>query len=373
MHTANPITAIELRHLLHQNPELMFKEFKTTEILYENLKQLLLIKILKPLETGLVIEYTVNNGDYILFRADIDALPILEKTNYEFASNNNLMHACGHDVHSSILYGFINEVVKMKINQNIIFVFQPAEEGGGGAEKIIRTGIFDKYKIKNAFALHVTDEYDFGTIATTSGELFASSVEIDLFAKGKSSHVAFPENGVDALRSMRLLLDEIDKAIASETKPILFGCGKIYGGTARNILPEDMKTECTLRTLSIERSKKVINKFNFIKSKIENATKAKIEIKLNAFYTEVVNDKNLYEKVKKHLKSEFNFIDCGLKMTAEDFGFFTKKYPSFMFWLGTSDGKRYGLHTPYFLPDDKIIKKGVEIYLSILNLYLTNK
>ena len=367
-----PLDAVELRHLLHQNPELMFEEFKTTSILFDNLSLISGLKILKPLETGLVVEYTINDGNYILFRADIDALPIQEQTNCSFSSENKFMHACGHDVHSSILYGFIKEVVDMKINQNMIFVFQPAEEGGGGAEKVIGTGVLENYNIKNAFALHVTDEYDFGTIASTAGELFASSVEVDIIVYGKSSHVAFPEKGIDSLKVLRLILDEVDKIIANEPKPVLFGCGKITGGAVRNILADSAKAECTLRTLSIERSKNIIKKFDLVKSIIEEKTKAKIDINLNAFYTEVVNDESLFNSAKSFLGKDYNFIDCGLKMTAEDFGFFTKKYPSFMFWLGTLQGERFGLHTPCFLPDDKIINKGIDIYLSILKLYLTN-
>ena len=367
-----PLDAVELRHLLHQNPELMFEEFKTTSILFDNLSLISGLKILKPLETGLVVEYTINDGNYILFRADIDALPIQEQTNCSFSSENKFMHACGHDVHSSILYGFIKEVVDMKINQNMIFVFQPAEEGGGGAEKVIGTGVLENYNIKNAFALHVTDEYDFGTIASTAGELFASSVEVDIIVYGKSSHVAFPEKGIDSLKVLRLILDEVDKIIANEPKPVLFGCGKITGGAVRNILADSAKAECTLRTLSIERSKNIIKKFDLVKFIIEEKTKAKIDINLNAFYTEVVNDESLFNSAKSFLGKDYNFIDCGLKMTAEDFGFFTKKYPSFMFWLGTLQGERFGLHTPCFLPDDKIINKGIDIYLSILKLYLTN-
>ena len=114
------LNPVELRHLLHQNPELMFQEFKTTEIIYDNLKLLPGIKISKPLETGLVVEYTKNDGEYLLFRADIDALPIQEKTNCSFSSKNNFMHACGHDVHSAILYGFIKYVIEQNVNQNLI-------------------------------------------------------------------------------------------------------------------------------------------------------------------------------------------------------------------------------------------------------------
>jgi N-acetyldiaminopimelate deacetylase len=361
------LSPVELRHRIHENPELMFTEFKTTQILFDNLSQLKNLKIHRPIETGLVVEYTVNDGSYLLFRADIDALPIKERTNWDFASTNDYMHACGHDVHSAILYGFIKEIVNKKIDRNIIFVFQPAEEGGGGAEKIISSGILDKFKIENAFALHVIDDYDFGTIASTSGLLFASSVEIDLQVIGKSSHVAFPEQGIDALKAMRKLLDKIDRVIASQEKPVLFGCGKIIGGIARNILADEIKVECTLRTLSIEKSKEIIEKISKEAKQIEQETNAKIFINLNAFYAEVNVDKELFNKLKSPLQNSYNFIDCGMKMTAEDFGFFTKKYPSFMFWLGTSNGVKHGLHSPYFLPDDKIIDKGIEIYLEILN------
>lgn len=283
------------------------------------------------------------------------------------------MHACGHDVHTSILYGFINYVVDKKFNQNIIFIFQPAEEGGGGAEKIIKSGILNGFNIKNAFALHVTDDYDFGTIASTPGILFASSVEIDIKIKGKASHVAFPEKGIDGIKVLRRYLNQIDKIISDSQKPVLFGCGKVSAGNVRNILAENATAECTLRTLSVEKSKEILNKFKDASKLIENDTDAKIELMYNAFYKEVNNDPELYTKVSKWLMNKYNFIDCGLKMTAEDFGFFTKRYPSFMFWLGTSLGEKFGLHTPYFLPDDKIIQKGIEIYSTILDNYQTNK
>ena len=368
--TLNPV---ELRHLLHQNPELMFREYKTTEILFENLKQINNIKIHKPLDTGLVIEYTVNQNSYLLFRADIDALPIKELTNCNFASQNNYMHACGHDVHSSILYGLIKSVVEKKVDQNIIFVFQPAEEGGGGAEKVILSGILNDFNIKYAFALHVTDDYDFGTIASTSGILFASSVEIDIQVKGKSSHVAFPENGIDSLRVLRNLLEEVDIIISNQKFPALFGCGKISGGSARNIIADLAMAECTLRTLSVEQSKKILNEIHESARRIEEKTKSQIEFKFNAFYTEVYNNPDLFSRISEMLIHGFTFIDCGMKMTAEDFGFFSKKYPSFMFWLGTSKGERFGLHTPYFLPDDSIIEKGIDIFNAILNFHANGK
>ena len=165
------MSPIELRHKLHASPELMFEEFETTRLLKQNIEKIPGVVIHTPTPTGLVIEYTVNSGDYLLFRADIDALPVVEETGIPFASANGKMHACGHDVHTAILYQFLKEVVK----QNLIFVFQPAEEGGGGADILIKTGLLDKFKITKAFALHVNDDFDAGVIASTKGTLFAAS------------------------------------------------------------------------------------------------------------------------------------------------------------------------------------------------------
>ena len=358
---------VELRHKLHQIPELMFREFETTRILKDAVSTLKGIKIHQPLETGLLVEYTVNEKPYFLFRADIDALPIKEETNFKFSSLNNYMHACGHDVHTSILYGFLKYIVENKIQQNILFLFQPAEEGGGGAKKIIESGVLNKFNIKNAFALHVTDEYEFGTIASTNGELFASALEADVEIFGKSAHVAFPENGIHSFNALREFLDEVDKLLAEKKEKIVFGYGKILSGEIRNIIPQYTRAECTIRTLCMEKSVGFFNELTEILEKIKQKTKINYKFTQGPLYSEVIVDKNLYEKYSKILSQNFNFIDCGYKMTGEDFGYFTKLYPSFMFWLGTSKGQKFGLHNPKFLPDDSIIDVGIEIYKKIVD------
>ena len=220
------LTPIQLRHKLHQFPEIAFKEFKTTELLIENITKLPgadKIKIHTPFPTGLLVEYQVKNDDqYLLFRADIDALPIKEETDIDYKSTNEFMHACGHDVHSSILYSFLIDVLENKPNQNILFLFQPAEEAGGGAMEFYNTGVFDQFQIKNAFALHVTDEYPVGTIASTSGVLFASALEIDIEFLGESAHVAFPAEGKNAFNALRKFLDRSDKLLNEIGEPFIF-------------------------------------------------------------------------------------------------------------------------------------------------------
>jgi N-acetyldiaminopimelate deacetylase len=345
----------------------MFEEFRTTKLLVDNISWLNNVEIFRPLETGLIAEYRINEGPYLLFRADIDALPIKEETGISFSSQNNCMHACGHDIHTSILYGLLKYVVENKINKNILFLFQPGEEGGGGAERIINSGILSNYNIEKAFALHVTDEYEQGVIASSPGILFASSFEVDIEFFGKSAHVAFPENGNNAFEALVLFLAKVKDLIKREEEKIIFGYGKVASGSVRNIVPAYAKIEATLRTLSRRKSEIFYDKINSLLNDIEKETGVKSKTTTGSLYTEVVVDKSLYEKCKKILAGKFEFIECGYKMTGEDFGFISKLYPSFMFWLGTRNGEQFGLHNPKFLPDDSIINTGIEIYKAILS------
>lgn len=360
------LTPIELRHSLHRNPELMFHEFETTNILKRNLEELKSIVIHQPLETGLVVEYTVDSGSYLLFRADIDALPIKEDTGVEFSSKNNFMHACGHDVHASILYGFIKYVTEAMPKRNIIFLFQPGEEGGGGAKKIIESKVLDQFNITKAFALHVTDEYELGTIASTPGVLFASAYEIDISIHGKSAHVAFPENGINSFDALRMFLDEIQNELRHSDDKIIFGYGRVESGTVRNIIPSYTKAECTIRALDSRKNEEFYKKIVSTLDKVKDKTGTSWSIDEGSLYSEVIVDEGLFRKMSEKLSKKHKFIDCGYKMTGEDFGFFSHLYPSFMFWLGTYRDSRYGLHTPRFLPDDSVIQTGIDILTDIL-------
>ncbi len=365
------LTAVELRHLIHQNPELAFHEFETTNLIVENIEKMpgsRFLKLHKPMPTGLLVEYTGGKEDeeYLLFRADIDALPIFEQNDVGFRSKNNYMHACGHDIHTAILYSLIQKVLNKKLNKNILFLFQPAEESGGGAIKYNNSGIFENYNIKYAFALHVNDEFEEGTIASTPGVLFASSLELDIIFIGVSSHVAFPANGKNAFNALRMFMNEIEKLKATPDEPFIFGAGKITAGEVRNILPGRARIEATVRGLSMNKVNGYLADLKSILNHVKTETGVNYLIKKGAAYPEVIVDKRLFNLARTNLSDNYKFVDCGLKMTGEDFGLFSQKYPSFMFWLGSSTGKRYGLHNPNFLPQDGLIEKGRDIFLKIL-------
>ena len=363
------ITPIQLRHTLHQNPELAFKEFNTTKLIINSINSLdssKRLKIYTPFPTGVLVEYKVNDDDYLLFRADIDALAIKEENEIKFKSKNDYMHACGHDVHTSILYSFLIAVLKTKPDKNILFLFQPAEEAGGGAMQFYKTGIFDQFKIKNAFALHVSDEFPVGTIASTAGVLFASALEVDIEFIGESAHVAFPSEGKNAFNAMRKFLDKKDVLVQNLDEPFIFGIGKYHSGDVRNITPGYAKLEGTIRGLSEKKVLWFLTEVEKVLNEIKVNTDVDFNLTKGAHYPEVIVDKILFENLSNKLAQKFDFINCGHTMTGEDFGFFSHKWSSFMFWLGTSTGEKYGLHNPCFLPPDEVIEIGKNVFREIV-------
>jgi len=363
------ISPIQLRHQLHRHPELAFEEFETTSTIIRSIKDIDgsdKLKLHTPMDTGILVEYKMNDDDYLLFRADIDALPIIEENEIDFKSTNDFMHACGHDVHTSILYSFLIDVLEKKPDKNILFLFQPAEEAGGGAMKFYSTDVFDQFKIRNAFALHVTDEYSLGTVASTPGVLFASALEIDIEFMGESAHVAFRNEGKNAFNALRIFLDEVEGLEIEYGESILLGLGKFKAGSVRNITPGRAKIEGSIRGLSVKVIEEFYTKMESVLSNVKSETGVDFSIVRGAQYPEVIVDENMYTKIQSLLSSENKFIDCGMKMTGEDFGFFSQKWPSFMFWLGTSKGEKYGLHNPKFLPPDEVIEIGKKILVKIL-------
>ena len=362
------LSPVELRHFLHSNPELSFKEYETSRILIKNIRGISDSLIIKTLVgTGILVEYRVNDSDYVLFRADIDALPIREQTDSEYKSRNEFMHACGHDVHTAILYGFIQWVVQNRVNQNSLFLFQPGEEEGAGAKKVVDSGILSDYRINSAYALHVTDEYPYASIATCTGSLFASSLELDIDFEGKSAHITQPEKGINVLHAVKLFLEEAEIISSKQKDKIIFGVGKINAGEARNIIPNYAHIETTIRGKDSESIVKLINELNSLSESIAHRTGTIIKFIEGKKYPDVNIDHKLLDKIKPVLSSKYAWIDCNMTYKAEDFGYYSQIYPSFYFWLGTFQNISYGLHSPCFLPPDSIIDVGIDIYKLIIS------
>ncbi len=361
---------IDVRHTLHQNPEKTMQEYETTEYLFRELSKVEGITLHRPFLLGLVSEYKVNDGDYLLFRADIDALNVREETGWVFASKNDCMHACGHDVHTAILYGLVLAVAEKKPNQNMLFFFQPAEEGGGGAQKTVDTGFFDRYAIRSSFALHVNDDYPFGSVATNDQVLFASASEIDVFFQGVGAHVAYPAEGKNTLLALRYFLDAVDRMPREVEKPFLFSAGKVVAGEVRNIQPAKAVINASMRTVSLEENARMFEQIEGMAEHIEKLTGVEIRLNRLSVYPEVKIDKTLYDRVIPKLAERYDVLPAPLKMVGEDFGVFSRRYPSMLFWLGTRREFYYPLHHPKYLPSDDIIPIGTQFLYDLFTSLL---
>jgi N-acetyldiaminopimelate deacetylase len=354
--SSESISPTELRHWMHQNPELSQQEHRITQLLEQEIRKISnLLIILKPLPTGLVVNYPGQTEDYFLVRADIDALPLKDGT----------MHACGHDLHTAILYSVIQQIVRCKSSQSCIFLFQPAEESGGGAKQILDSGVLESYSISRAMSLHVTDEYPLGTIAVKPGSLFSSSCEIDIEWQGKESHITRPDQGVNALQSLELFLQWIQ----SNPDPSVFmGVGRVQSGVIRNITPAQALLQGTIRAETAEQIDCFLHQIHQALEIQQRVSGASFQVKLGTRYPEVRVNPQLAEDFIDQVRSIVLVRSCDLKLTAEDFGFFTQTYPSLMFWLGaqTANQSPVGLHHPEFNPDDSVIALGARIWMKLL-------
>jgi len=364
---------VKLRHELHQVPELAFQEHKTKALIMNYLQELTFTDGVKDLfeihefEQSPAILVAFTNAkeaeDYQLFRADMDALPSDEATGCEYCSQHaGMMHACGHDVHMAVLLGLIQRVWIMRPKGNLLFLFQPAEEGKGGAQSILSEGIVQKYQISAAFALHVGSAMPVGTVSSKAGIFFGIPQEFDLTFTGKAAHVAFPEQGINALDCaldfMNGIRPDIEKL--KERDRVIFHVGKMTAGRIRNIIADECVLEGTHRSLS-KAAKDKMNELIYEHAELVAAKYgARAELQLLGSYDPVVNDAALLQRLQDQCTElGYQFLPAETVMTGEDFGFFTSLYPGLLFWLGS--GSAEPLHSPHFLPDDECINVGIDL------------
>lgn len=364
------------RHALHRIPELAYQEHQTQALLLDQIKSLIEGKpafetLVFEDMTGIVLFYHGAAGDesYRLFRADMDALPIGENTGAEYSSEiPGVMHACGHDIHMSVLMGFIARVAREMPAKNVIFLFQPAEEGAGGAERIIAKGILQKYSVSAAFALHSGSGMEVGEISSKAGIFFGIPQEFDLCFIGKSSHVAFPEHGVNALDCAAEFLIRMRKESAQLAlkERLIFHVGKMGGGSVRNSIADFCLLEGTHRTLSRAMKEELSALIDRVAAEIAEEYGAKYELEFLGSYDPVINDAALYEKLKQSSERlGYTFVEAETVMTGEDFGFFSSLYPSLLFWLGS--GCDHPLHSDKYLPMDESIAVGIDVFWELLS------
>jgi len=366
---------IEIRRDLHKIPELGFKEFKTQAFLLQYLSTLPQENVvIETWETGIFVKVKGTNPTKTIgYRADIDGLPIFEETDLPFSSNHEgQMHACGHDFHMSIALGVLTHFAKKPIKDDVLFMFQPAEEGPGGAEPMMQSNLMETYKPNMVIALHIAPEYPVGTIATKPGLLFANTSELFIDLKGKGGHAAYPHRTNDMVVAACQLVNQFQTIVARNVDPLdsaVITIGKITGGTVQNVIAEKARLEGTIRTLSAESMQRVKARIEALVEGMRVGYECEANIDYGSMYYQVNNDEQLTNEFMTFVEeqTDIELIRCKEAMTGEDFGYMLKDIPGFMFWLGVDS--EHGLHHSKLNPNEAAIPKAIEL----LTNYITYK
>ncbi len=366
---------IEFRRDLHQYPELGMEEVRTSAKIAEELSKLDLEVQTGIGKMGVVGLLKANReGRTILLRADMDALPLEEQTNLPFKSKNpGIMHACGHDIHTSILLGaakVLNEL-KEHINGNIKFVFQPAEEASptGGAKYMIEDGVLENPKVDAALALHVWN-IPLGKIALKAGPMMAQSDRIFITVKGSSAHASQPQHGIDAIVASGYIITALQTIVSRNLDPMesaVITIGKINGGTRYNVISDTVTMEGTVRIFDPIVADMIPKRIREVVNNVSLAFGCECELEYVKGYSLLSNDEKLTFEVVDSLKEaigEDNVIIAEKPSSGgEDFSAFTSRVPSVYFWLGmVSDlnKNKSTIHNPNLVVDEKCIPIGIK-------------
>jgi amidohydrolase len=367
-----------IREHLHANPELSFKEFTTSAFVIKQLEKLNIPYTSGLVKTGIVAEIRgEKKGEKVVaLRADMDALPIEEKNEVPYKSTNpGVMHACGHDVHTASLIGaakILNDL-KAHFGGTIKLIFQPGEEVlPGGASLMLNERILDEPKVNSAFAQHVFPSMETGKVGFKSGMYMASTDELYLSVKGKGGHAAMPADYINPLLVASDIMLNLHKEFMEKKYtdqdgnevPTVLAFGKIEGKGATNVIPEMVYIDGTFRTMNEKRREDAHQQMMNLVQEIAKKWRAEAEIKIVKGYPFLVNDPGVTEKARKaaeeYLGKE-NVEELPLRMTAEDFAYFSQVVPSCFYRLGTgnkSKGINSGVHTSTFDIDAQALKTG---------------
>ncbi len=352
--------AVNVREKLHQIPELSLSEEKTRDFIVSELKGLGYSP--KVIKTGCFVTATgQNKSKTIALRCDIDALPITEQTDCAFASKNGCMHACGHDGHTAMLLAVAKMLKDNKPKCNVRLIFQPGEEGFGGATQMIDGGAIEG--VDMIFAFHMCPELDEGKISSCAGAMFAGAVEFDVEFYGTESHVAMREKGVDALRSANEYISALYEIEKKYSPHVLLHAGKISSGTARNVVSNYAKVECTFRFFDYERKEAVMMDVASMLVKIDNKLNTQHRLTVNAVYDPVINGGIALAELKRVV----DVIECEPRFTAEDFSAYLLKTEGCMAWLGCKTEKySYPLHSSRFGFENTALAYGLGAYKKLI-------
>ncbi|HPZ07274.1 MAG TPA: amidohydrolase [Candidatus Eremiobacteraeota bacterium] len=372
---------ISWRRLIHQYPETGFKEKKTASLVEDCLKSFG-IEYFRVASTGIVgLIKGGGTGKTVALRADMDALSIQEQNDVSYASKiPGVMHACGHDAHTAILIGTAKILSEKRnlLKGNVKLIFQPAEEGPGGALPMIEAGVLDNPSVDAVFALHMASDLDTGKIGLTYGQTHAASSKFIIVLKGRAGHISKPHKGVDAIIMAAEVIQALQRIRTRQVDPmetVLIGIGRIKGGDRYNIIPERVEIEGTLRTLSMEVHKKIPALMEKAISCITSSMGGEYELTFVEGYPGGINHPDTTKFVEncgvKLLGRDKIEIISKPSMGGEDFSCFLQKVPGTFIRLGGGgENYKYSLHHPKFDINEDSLVIGAALFCQIVFEFL---
>jgi hippurate hydrolase len=395
---SNANEILNLYKHLHENPELSWQEYKTSDLLAKKMEELGFSVTKRFAKTGVVSIYKNGDGPTLMIRADMDGLPVQEKTGLDYASRARtlnmdktevyVMHACGHDIHMAVAFGTAKELInnRNKWSGTLMIIFQPAEERGQGSAKMLEEGLFEKFPRPDYnLALHVGSSLPAGSVAYSKGYAMANVDMADITVYGVGGHGAYPHTAKDPILLASNIISALQTIVSRELDPLepaVVTVGSIHGGFKHNIISEEVKLQLTLRSYTDDVREKIISKIKRI-IRGEAISMGIPEdrmptLKLRDEYTPALyNTPDFVDIVIKHIKNsigENNVFEASPVMGGEDFGRFGRvepKIPTFLFWIGGPSLSDWGKfkkgeisiptnHSPLFAPDPvPTLKTGV--------------
>jgi amidohydrolase len=366
---------IEVRHHLHAHPELSYQEFETSKFVQQKLSEYNIPFEVKA-TTGVIGLIKGKNPDsrIIALRADMDALPINEQNDVPYKSTTpNVMHACGHDVHTSCLLGAAKILSETKNDWEgtVKLIFQPGEEKNpGGASLLIKEGVLENPKPQGIFALHVNPQLEVGKLSFRSGKVMASADELYITIKSKGGHAAAPHLTVDTILIASHLIVALQQVISRNNNPLLpsvLSITSFQGGYTTNVIPSEVKLMGTFRAMDEGWRFKAHEIIRKLSTELVHSMGAEIDLHIDVGYPTVYNNEKLNAAAKK-IAEEFmgteKVEETEIRMGAEDFGYYSQQIPGCFFRLGTGNkakGITSGVHTPHFNIDEDAIEIGMGI------------
>lgn len=390
------------RRDIHANPELGNREVRTADLVATHLRKLGLEVKTGVAKTGVVaLLKGAKPGPCIALRADMDALPIVERSGLPYASKLRstyngdevgVMHACGHDAHVAMLMSVAEILTGMKndIKGTIKFIFQPAEEGPpegeeGGAELMVKEGVMESPTVDAIFGLHIESDIESGRVEYKSGSFMASSDWFTIKVKGKGSHGSQPWKGIDPIQVSAQIIQGLQSIVSRQSEitkaPVVITVGKIHGGVRNNIIPEECILDGTIRTLDNKMQKQVHEKIKWTAEKIAEASGATAEVSISTKTLVTYNNPELLKKMIPSLEAAagaMNVAEREWVTGAEDFSYYGTKAPALFLYLG---GMKPGMdpktapphHTAEFYIDEAGMKTGVKVFCNLVIDYMNMK